>query len=279
MARRLRSAESAASAARRAANGSGDESAGHVRRHGRSPGAWEMNDRRRGRTPSVLLALAAALAAGCASTGKPLPDVAGEINATLDRGSLALVPGDSVDVRFVHMPDWNHEVRVRPDGRAAFLLLGDMDVIGLDFDTLRRRLEEAYGKDLQQPDLSVLAHDVAPRVVIVQGEVHRPGDVPITNGRLTLIEAIGKAGGPLKETAYLEDTILLRWLPKEKRQVAWKIDASVDFWGNPTPIYLQPFDVIFIPNKPIDRVDIFVDQYIRRLIPLPVVIPVGGNNL
>ncbi|MBI1849682.1 MAG: polysaccharide biosynthesis/export family protein [Planctomycetes bacterium] len=210
--------------------------------------------------------------------GRPLPDVAAEINGTLEPGALSLVPGDSVEVRFVHMPDWNHEARVRPDGRAAFLLLGDLDVTGLDFDTLTKRLVDAYGKDLQQPDLSLLARDVAPRFVVVQGEVHHPGDVAISGGHLTLVEAIGRAGGPLKETARLEDTLLLRWLPREKKQVAWKIDARMDYWGNPMPIQLQPFDVIFIPNTPIDRVDIFVDQYIRRLIPLPIFIPVGSGG-
>ena len=30
---------------------------------------------------------------------------------------------------------------------------------------------------------------------------------------------------------------------------------------------LQPFDVVFVPTSPIARVDRFVDQYIRQVLP------------
>jgi hypothetical protein len=38
------------------------------------------------------------------------------------------------------------------------------------------------------------------------------------------------------------------------------------------PLYLQPYDVVFIPNTPIDEVAIWVDNHIRRMIPVPYVI-------
>jgi protein involved in polysaccharide export with SLBB domain len=198
-----------------------------------------------------------------------------EINSTLNASTLFLVPGDSLDVQFASFADWNHQTKVRPDGHATFKSIGDLSVAGMSLEDLSKKLREAYaGIGLTDPDLTVSAHDIAPRTVIVQGEVHRPGEVPLAGDHLTLVEAIGRAGGPLKETAYLENTLLVRWIPQEKKQRAWKIDARTDYWPEPVPIFLQPYDVIYIPNTPIDRVDIFVDQYIRRLIPLPLFIPV-----
>ena len=108
-----------------------------------------------------------------------------------------------------------------------------------------------------------------PRTIIVMGEVVTPGSVTLEGARMTLVEAIGKAGGPLKATARLDKTYLIRWDPETRRQIAWTIDAELENWTSPEPIYLQPFDVIFIPNTPIDKLDIWVDKYIRQLIPVP----------
>jgi hypothetical protein len=38
-------------------------------------------------------------------------------------------------------------------------------------------------------------------------------------------------------------------------------------------ILLQANDLIFVPNTPIDDVNIWIDQYIRLMIPFPYLIP------
>ena len=56
--------------------------------------------------------------------------------------------------------------------------------------------------------------------------------------------------------------------------LAWKIDCSIEQWSSTKAIWLQPGDIIFIPNKTVDKVNIWIDQYIRRMIPLPIPIAV-----
>ena len=63
--------------------------------------------------------------------------------------------------------------------------------------------------------------------------------------------------------------VLVRWLPKENGYRGWKIDADPEFWGSPSQVYLQPGDVLYVPNTTIDKLDIWVDKYIRQLIPFP----------
>jgi protein involved in polysaccharide export with SLBB domain len=206
-----------------------------------------------------------------------MAEMAPEINRTLHSDFDVVTPGDVLDVRFVDMvPDnkmWDHETTVRPDGKAAFLGLGDRAVGGLSLEAVRASIGADYQKlfGLRSADhFGLLSKVKVPRSVIVMGDVHNPGSIAYDGGRLTLLEAIGRAGGPLKETARLDSTLLVRWDPETRRQLAWKIDCEQEQWNSPVPIYLQPFDIVFLPNTSIDKVDIWVDQYIRRLLPIPV---------
>jgi hypothetical protein len=69
--------------------------------------------------------------------------------------------------------------------------------------------------------------------------------------------------------------VLVRWDPINQRQVAWKIDARPQYWDDGEMIFLQAYDLIYIPNTPIDDVGIWVEMFIRRLIPFPNFIPLA----
>lgn len=112
--------------------------------------------------------------------------------------------------------------------------------------------------------------EVTPRSVHVLGEVVEPGQIPIEAGRrLTLIEAIARAGGHKAATAHTSSLVLVRWDRVKQQQLAWKIDARPKYWSDPKTIFLQPYDIVYVPNMPIDDLGFWVDNYIRRLIPVP----------
>lgn len=219
-----------------------------------------------------MLAASWLLGAGCASKGQALRQAVVEINGTLDIGPTRVLPGDSIRASFPDRPDWAQTVRVRPDGKASLSSVGDLAVAGLSIEELSRRVKEAYATIYPQLQLHVDVDLDAPRNVYVMGEVQRPGEFAI-QGRLTLLEALAMAGGHRKETALLEHTLLVRWSREEQQQRAWRINAAVADWDESDPLLLQPHDVIFVPNKPIDKVNIWVDQYIRQMIPVPYLIP------
>ena len=68
--------------------------------------------------------------------------------------------------------------------------------------------------------------------------------------------------------ALLGNTLLIRRSPQTGLCQAWRIDAREDQWETAEPIYLQRHDLIFVPNKPIDNINIWVDQYINRMVPV-----------
>ena len=107
--------------------------------------------------------------------------------------------------------------------------------------------------------------------ISILGEVEEPGAIDLEPGRrLTLVEAIARAGGFDKATAYLASVVLVRWDPRNQQQVAWTIDARPRWWGKEKTVFLQPYDLVYVPNTPIDDVGIWVDNWIRRLIPIPI---------
>jgi polysaccharide export outer membrane protein len=221
----------------------------------------------------ALLACALALfVAGCSAHGRPLAEITPEINATRDTGPSLILPGDTLMASFPDKEEWNQNVKVRPDGRASFLAVGEFQVGGLTLPEAEARLRESYKAVFPQLQMSLGTFALAPRNIYVFGEVHEPGPFPIERP-VSLIEAIGLAGGPLKQTALLENLLLVRWDARERRQRTWSIDAGVESWNSKDPLMLQPYDVVFVPNTAIDDVNIWVDQYLRLMIPFPYLIP------
>ena len=56
-------------------------------------------------------------------------------------------------------------------------------------------------------------------------------------------------------------------------RISWLIDARIEHWGVAPPVYLQPNDLVFVPNTNIDDANIFVDKYIRQMLPFPYLVP------
>lgn len=223
------------------------------------------------------------LLCGCSASGYSIAELADSINATRDVAVPVVVAGDYLKVTFLGRPEWNQEVRVRPDGSAAFLGLDDVKVVGLTLPEVDERLTKAYASvNTDSPVEKPLSVEIAsapagvttppPGAVLVIGEVRTPGAVALPGRTMTLCEAIGAAGGHLKETANLRNTILVRRLASGEMR-SWRLDADIYQWGALPAIYLQPRDIVFVPNTAIDEVNIWVDQYIRRMIPLPTLFP------
>jgi polysaccharide biosynthesis/export protein len=173
--------------------------------------------------------------------------------------------------------EWNDEVPVLPDGTAVFRGIGSLRVQGFSPADLRGLLRQEYREKANVDDELVVAIiDYAPRTVTVLGEVLTPGEVPLgLDQNLTFVEALGLAGSFRKNTAWLSNTLLLRWDAERQRMIYWVIDARPQHWRGEEPLFLQHSDVVFVPNTRIDRVGIFVDNFLRRMLPLPVGIAPG----
>jgi protein involved in polysaccharide export with SLBB domain len=103
--------------------------------------------------------------------------------------------------------------------------------------------------------------------VYVGGEVTTPQLIPLTAG-MTVLQSVFRAEG-FTDTAHPGSVIVIR-KDAENRPFGIKVDLNRVMKGKEEArdIELLPYDIIYVPKKAIAKVNIWVDQYIRRNIPV-----------
>jgi uncharacterized protein (UPF0216 family) len=64
--------------------------------------------------------------------------------------------GDQLDIKFFFNPELNEKVLVRPDGRIALQLIGELPVVGNTVEQIRTILIKNYSGQLKNPEVAVL---------------------------------------------------------------------------------------------------------------------------
>jgi protein involved in polysaccharide export with SLBB domain len=173
-------------------------------------------------------------------------------------------PGDVLDLKFFYNPELNETVLVRPDGRISVQLANEVVAAGLTPEDLRKNLIERYGHEINKPELAVIVRSFSMQRVYVDGEVFRPGMLPLS-GPVTLQQAIAAAGGFLP-TAKRTDVIIIR--QAEGSRVSYKVDMEEALKDDSPAVFLAPFDIVYVPRSAVGEVNKFVDLYIRRNLPI-----------
>lgn len=133
----------------------------------------------------ILSAFAAALA--------PLPSPCAEG----DRSSGVIGHMDNVEIRVFREDDLTTRGQLSPDGSITMPLIGAVRIEGLTTDqaaaAIKNKLADGY---LVKPEVNVSIEARIRKTVTVLGQAQRPGvfELP-AHRRLTLVEAIGMAGG------------------------------------------------------------------------------------
>ncbi|MFC1890191.1 polysaccharide biosynthesis/export family protein [Thermodesulfobacteriota bacterium] len=172
--------------------------------------------------------------------------------------------GDIFDVKIYNNPGIGETLVVRPDGKISLLLAEEIQAAGLTPAELDAVITEIYSKRLLDPEIAIIMREFAGNRVYVGGEVKKPAELLI-EGRLTLLQAIYKAGG-FSESAKLKSVVLLRDQDREVPEVRL-VDVEKILRVGEGDILLYPYDAIFVPKTIIAKVDKFVDQYINKVVP------------
>ena len=187
-----------------------------------------------------------------------------------------LWPGDIIELKFFFNPELNDTIQIRPDGKIALPLIGEIDVSNRPVDEVRQNIETLYIPHIKTPALTINVKTYGSQKVYVGGEVNRPGVISLL-GQLNVQEAIMEAGG-MKRTGRPEEVVLIR---KNQNGLPVMRTVSLRMTANqPAPaagLMLLPFDVVLVPESKTARVDRWVDQNIRQL--MPVVLTLGFSYL
>lgn len=219
--------------------------------------------------------LAAAVWAGCGrpTTEEPKVEILDSDEVVEFRAKrpnapgYTLATGDVFDADFLFEPQLTTRVEVRPDGRVALPILGDIVVAGRTPSQIDSLLTAAYGTYYREPEVTVNVVQFAPPMVYVLGEVRTPSPVELTPG-MSMLQAMAYAGGPLP-TGNTGSVVLLRRVG-EDRAMAQRVDLGEFLTGNANSwdLFLQQGDIIYVPPTFITKLNRFVDQFFTKMTPV-----------
>ncbi|MFO0754216.1 MAG: polysaccharide biosynthesis/export family protein [Thermodesulfovibrionales bacterium] len=177
-------------------------------------------------------------------------------------------------------PELTTQAPVKHDGMLSIPLVGDVKALGLTPKELRAVLEEEIGKYVKAPTVSVVVSAVNSRKVYVLGEgaPQRASSGELTLRRDTTLMQLLAQLGSLK-TADLRNAYVLRNGQRTSAdfyQLVVKGDITQD-------MPLEPNDVIFIPEKPDQRIRVVgavktpgIIPYVEGMNALDAVLSAGG---
>jgi polysaccharide export outer membrane protein len=143
------------------------------------------------------------------------------------KSTLAIGPGDMLDVNVYDVPELILKVRVSDKGDVTLPLVGSMHWGGLTASQAERMLhDDLVSEDyVKSPEVSVFIVEYATQGISVTGEVNQPGIYPLL-GPHTVFDAISAAGG-LTENAGSIVTILHKGDPDHPDTVMISSNGSL----------------------------------------------------
>lgn len=192
-----------------------------------------------------------------------------------------LRPGDRLTVRVDQLGgegegrDSVQEVIVSPTGSIDLRRLpGPLQVGGKSVGATRTLILEAYKGQFTDPRVSVALRDASAQSVYVTGELRRPGPAVYQPG-MTLSQAIASAGGWDISVKH-SDIRVLRIGPDGSNRT-FRINMEAIFFEGSPDFLLLPGDVVFCQTSGIADAGIWVELWIRRLLPFSIGGPTVTN--
>ena len=209
---------------------------------------------------------------GCASNEAKGPAAFVMPAAPQEQGEYILQPGDVIDVTFYYHPDSNQSnLLVRPDGKVYLPLIGEVQAAGLTAPQVADAIVKRSSSSLRDPKVAVNVRTMNQTRVFVGGEVFKPSFVTYTPG-LTAVQAVMQVGG-WKDTANLEEVVLLQKINEgsnEYRPSKINLAKVVELGDVKADIVLGPSDVLVIPKSNVAKANLWVEQYIIKMLPIRI---------
>jgi protein involved in polysaccharide export with SLBB domain len=183
---------------------------------------------------------------------------------TTQNSDYRILPGDEIQIKFLFHPNFNELLEVMPDGKISLPLIHGVTVIGKTPSQLAEELENTYAKELKNPDIVVNVRRSTGSLVYVGGEVKTPQALNIKTPT-TISQALISCGG-INLSAEISNLIIIRSQSGSSAKILL-VNLDKIRQGLLPDIFLQPYDVVHVPQSRISEVETFVDQYINNIIP------------
>jgi polysaccharide export outer membrane protein len=203
---------------------------------------------------ATLTALSLAALIGTASAQTPqAPRPIGTSGATAETSTASaataadyrLAAGDKLRIEVYKDTQLSQSLQVRPDGKITLPLVGDVAAAGHTSLELRDSIAGSLKEYIKEPVVTVIVVETTPQVVYVTGEVTKPGALPLTGGRMSILQALAMAGG-FTDFANRKDIRILRKGPAGMQTLKFNYKDALDEDNTREPLQLQPGDTVVV---------------------------------
>jgi polysaccharide biosynthesis/export protein len=175
---------------------------------------------------------------------------------------------DVLDLDFPVVPEYNQEVTVQPDGYVSLKDLGDLHVEGMTTSEFTETVRKGYAdaKILHDPIVTISLKDFQKPYFTALGQVDKPGKYELRED-ITVAEGVALAGGFTSKSKHSQ-VLLLRRVSGDLVEVK-KLDMKKMLAkGNLSEdVFLQPGDMIFVPQNFISKITPFIPSYAVSFFP------------
>jgi polysaccharide export outer membrane protein len=156
-----------------------------------------------------------------------------------------LAPGDKLRIEVYKDDHLSQSLQIRPDGKITLPLVGDVPAAGRTSIELRDSIGTALKEYIANPVVTVIVVETTPQLVVVSGEVNKPGPVSLVNGRLSIIQAIAMAGG-FTDFAKRKDVLVMRKSAKGMDTLHFNYKDALDGESRREPLQLMAGDTVIV---------------------------------
>ena len=227
---------------------------------GKMVGIWRF-------TPCVMLVVAICFGAACctgftADSQPPVSTTAAKpTSASKSQGDQLkdrrpdseehrIQPYDALKISVYQEPDLTLTAQVSAQGSIHYPFLGTVELVGLTLAEAEKKISTLLDKDyLVNPNVTIAVETFkAKKTVLLLGQVRSPGSYEIPeDGSLTVLQAIGKAGG--FATLAASDRISVVRSEDGKQQILHvNVPAIMKSGDKSKDIELKPGDIVSVPE-------------------------------
>lgn len=168
-------------------------------------------------------------------------------NSAAADADYVIGPGDVLAINVWRNPELSRTMPVRPDGRIAMPLIGEMSANGLTALQLRDRIREDLRPYVSHPEVNVVIQEIRSRSFNVVGKVGKPGSFDL-NKPTKVLDALALAGG-FQDFAKVTKIYVLRPPGNNARSQVLHFNYKQVIKGKQTEqnVQLQPGDTVVVP--------------------------------
>ncbi len=177
------------------------------------------------------------LSAACATSH-------GQMASARPEGEYRISREDVLEVVVWREPELSRVLPVRPDGKIALPLAGEMEAAGKTPTELREAVTRALVPFIRDVSVAVLVKEINGSKFYVLGEVHHPGSFPL-RGATSVLQAIALAGGTDEFAG--NEVVWLRQKPdggSERVSLSYRELVKGEAEG---ALWLAAGDVLYVP--------------------------------